>query len=244
MRIIAGEFRSRRLLSPPEDWALRPLPDRVKESLFALLRGHCEGGVFVDAFAGTGSFGIEAISRGAARCVFIERDRRHAELLRTNITNLRAEDRAEVVVSDALGLGALARCPRPTTVVFLDPPYDLVNEPVGWRRVRDQSAKFVELLSDDGFLVLRTPWPFLHEAEESGVSGREPAVRRPDAEARRHGPGPKRQEPDTDEEAEAAQDGQASRPARTAPDLSILGAAGPETHEYGSTAVHLYMRRK
>jgi 16S rRNA (guanine(966)-N(2))-methyltransferase RsmD len=243
VRIIAGEFRSRRLLSPPEDWALRPLPDRVKESLFALLRGHCEGGVFVDAFAGTGSFGLEAISRGAARCVFIERDRRHAELLRTNINSLRAEDRAEVVVSDALGPGALARCPRPTTVVFLDPPYDLVSEPVGWRRVRDQAAKFVELISDDGFLVLRTPWPFLHEPEASGAGRPESGSRRPEAAAGRRGRGARKQSADTEEGTEAAQEGQTGRPARIAPDLSIAGAAGPETHEYGSTAAHLYMRR-
>ncbi len=209
MRIIAGEFRSRRLLSPPEGWAVRPIPDRVKESLFSLLRGHCAGGVFFDGFAGTGSFGLEAISRGAVRCVFVERDRRHAEMLRSNIDTLGATDRSEVVVSDALGPGALARCPRPCTVIFLDPPYELVNEPVGWRRVRDQSAKLVECLSGEGFLILRTPWPFHHEAPR----GTPPE------------PGRER--------------------ARPVPlDLTIPGGAGPETHEYGSTAVHLYTTKK
>ncbi len=209
MRIIAGEFKSRRLLSPPETWAVRPIPDRVKESLFSLLRGHCEGAVFFDGFAGTGSFGLEAISRGAARCVFVERDRRHAEMLRANIETLGAKDRSEVVAGDVLGPGALARCPRQCTVVFLDPPYELVNEPVGWRRVRDQAANLVECLSDDGFLVLRTPWPFHHDAPQDAL------------------PEPGREKP---------------RPAPA--DLSIAGAVGPETHVYGSTAAHLYMRKK
>lgn len=208
MRIIAGEFKSRRLLSPPQDWALRPLPDRVKESLFSLLRGHCPDGVFLDGFAGSGSFGLEAVSRGAARCVFIERDRRHAELLRTNIQTLGAQDRAEVVVGDALGPGALARCPRPVTVVFLDPPYELVEDQVGWRRVRDQAARYAECLSDDGFLIVRTPWPFHHDAPEGTP------------------PEPGRTK------------------ARIPADLAIAGTIGPETHDYGSTAAHLYMRKK
>jgi hypothetical protein len=112
-------------------------------------------------------------------------------------------------VGDALGAGALARCPRPCTVVFLDPPYGLVNEPAGWRRVRDQAAKLTECLSDDGFLVARTPWPFRHPAPE----GTPPEPGHPTATP-------------------------------IAADLSIPGAAGPETHEYGSTAVHLYMRKK
>lgn len=229
MRIIAGEFRSRRLLSPPEDWAVRPIPDRVKESLFSLLRGHCEGGVFFDGFAGTGSLGLEAISRGASRCVFVERDRRHADLLRANIKNLGADGRAEVFVGDALGPGAAARCPRPCTVVFLDPPYELVNEPVGWRRVRDQAARLIEHLTEDGFLIVRTPWPFLHEVidDAASVAGppRRAAVRRPEVE-------------DAEEQPEAG------RTTREPADLAIAGAVGPETHEYGSTAAHLYMRKK
>jgi 16S rRNA (guanine(966)-N(2))-methyltransferase RsmD len=201
VRIIAGEYRSRRLLAPRDATATRPLPDRVKESLFSLLRGHTEGADVFDAFAGTGSFGLEALSRGAARCVFIERDRDAASLLKRNIELLGAGDRAEVVVGDALGPGALARCPRPARIIFLDPPYALVEDDAGWRRVRTQLQRLAECLTDDGFLIIRTPWPFIHEPH-------------------------------------------AADSPRTSADLAIPGTVGPETHSYGSTAVHLYMRLK
>src|SRR5215475_7819068 len=103
MRIIAGEFRSRRLLTPKDDAVTRPIPDRVKESLFGLLRGHCEGAQVFDGFAGTGALGLEAISRGAGRCVFVEKDKGAAELLRRNIEALGAGDRCELILGDALG---------------------------------------------------------------------------------------------------------------------------------------------
>ncbi len=88
MRIIAGEFR-RRLLRTPEGYdKTRPLPDRVKESLFGLLRGHCEGARVLDCFAGSGAFGLEMISRGAAQVVMVERDRAVARILQANIDTL------------------------------------------------------------------------------------------------------------------------------------------------------------
>jgi len=166
MRIIAGEFRSRRIESPPEGSTTRPIPDRVRESVFGLLRGHFEDGARVfDAFAGTGVIGLEAISRGAAWCVFVEKDRRVGKVLRRNIASLGVEDRCEVFEGDALGAGALARCPRPVDVAFFDPPYALARDALGWRRLRAQLEQMVERLADDGFLVLRTPWP-LTSAEE------------------------------------------------------------------------------
>src|SRR5689334_13405158 len=160
MRIIGGEFRSRKLLTPRDDSITRPIPDRVKESLFGLLRGHCEGATVFDAFAGTGALGLEAISRGAERCVFVERDKAAAEMLQQNIEALGVADRCELVTGDALGPGALARAPRPLTLAFMDPPYALVREAIGWQRVRAQMEQLVRILSDDGFAVLRTPWPF------------------------------------------------------------------------------------
>lgn len=236
VRIIAGEFRSRRLFSPPPDWAVRPITDRVKESVFSILRGHCRGATWVDAFAGTGSIGLEALSRGADRCVFIEMDRRAVEMLRANIAAVGAGDRAEVVASDALGAGALARCPRPCTIVFMDPPYALVEDAAGWRRVRDQAARFVECLSDDGFLLIRTPHPLRHPApSDAGVArGDAPGPRRSRRGdgAREHASGPT-----------VGVAGEASAPLRPA-DLSIAGAVGPETHAYGSMAVHFYARAR
>lgn len=162
MRIIAGRFRSRKLLTPRDAATTRPMPDRVKESLFSMLRGNTEGAQVLDCFAGTGAVGLEALSRGAERAVFVEKDRRAADLLERNIAALGAEEECEVVRADALGPAALTRCPRPVDLVFFDPPYPLVLDPERWPHVRRQVSRLVELLSPDGFFVLRTPWPFRH----------------------------------------------------------------------------------
>jgi 16S rRNA (guanine(966)-N(2))-methyltransferase RsmD len=215
MRIIAGEFRSRKLETPRDAETTRPIPDRVKESLFAILRGHFEGAAVFDGFAGTGAIGLEAVSRGAARCIMVEKNRDVAAILRRNVEVLGAGDRCEVVVGDALGPGALSRCPEPVDLVFLDPPYDLVRDPVGWKRVRAQMEQLVARLADDGFAALRTPWPFLHDA-------------------------PEQTPPVVDEDGQPLP----QRPKGVPVDLTIPGAVGPETHEYGTTAVHLYMRRR
>lgn len=113
MRIVAGEFRSRRLHTPGDASVTRPYPDRVKVSLFDLLRGQFEGASVLDAFCGVGTLGLEAVSRGASYCVFVERDKGVAALLQRNIQELGVTDRCEVLVGDALGAGALARCPDP-----------------------------------------------------------------------------------------------------------------------------------
>lgn len=259
MRIIAGEFRSRRLLTPRDDTVTRPIPDRVKESLFGLLRGHTEGAHVFDGFAGTGAIGLEAISRGAERCVFIERDKSAADLLRRNIEALGVGDRCEVVVGDALGPGALARCPRPVNLVFLDPPYPLIQDPVGWKRVRAQLEKLIDLLTDDGFAILRTPWPFSliasadgAETADAAVPPRRPRRSRRDREeddrrwtGRPHGRGTEEPE-ETDEPEDAGDGASGAAPAiqRIPADLTFPNAVGPETHIYHSTAIHLYMRRK
>ncbi|MBI2688884.1 MAG: 16S rRNA (guanine(966)-N(2))-methyltransferase RsmD [Acidobacteria bacterium] len=118
MRVIAGEFRSRKLASVP-GLAVRPTPDRLRESLFSILMPVIEGAVFVDAYAGSGSVGIEALSRGAKRCVFIERSSAALEVLRANLVSLGAQARVNVIRGKAAQvLGAYA-----ADIVFLDPPY-------------------------------------------------------------------------------------------------------------------------
>lgn len=251
MRIIAGEFRSRRLLAPKDDSVTRPIPDRVKESLFGLLRGHCEGANVFDGFAGTGAIGLEAVSRGAARCVFVERDKGAAELLRRNIEALGVQDRCDLVIGDALGPGALSRSPRPLTLAFLDPPYPLIRDQIGWRRVQGQLSNLINLLTEDGFAMVRTPWPFMLEtAPEIGTAPaehRKPGRKRPrrEREARRN-----REEWPlaVEEPAEPLVDG-APEPEhlethKVAADLSLPNATGPETHVYHTTAVHLYARKR
>lgn len=118
MRVIAGEFKSRKLASVP-GWDVRPTPDRLRETMFSILTPVVEGAVFVDAYAGSGSVGIEALSRGAARCVFIERSPAALEVLRANVASLGLQGRAQVLRGKAAG--ALAG--YKADIVFLDPPY-------------------------------------------------------------------------------------------------------------------------
>jgi len=214
------------------------MPDRVRESLFGLLRGHTEGAAVFDAFAGTGSIGLEAVSRGAARCVMVERDRRVAATLERNVRELGAEDRCEVVVGDALGGGALAACPSPVHLVFFDPPYALVEDPAGWQRARAQFMRLIDRLDETGYAVLRTPWPFMHPVHAaSPASARERDGR---ASRRAGAPGAR----DDDDAAEGAEGGVAPPPVpKERVDLVLPNALGPETHVYHHTAVHLYMRR-
>jgi len=119
MRVIAGEFRSRRLKSIP-GLATRPTPDRLRETLFDILGPRVEATVFLDAYAGTGAVGIEAISRGAAQAIFIERSKGAERVLRENLASLGIEDRALV----ALGAAATLIGRYKAGIVFLDPPYD------------------------------------------------------------------------------------------------------------------------
>lgn len=121
--MIGGEFRSRRLKTIP-GVATRPTPDRLRETLFDILAPRIEGCVFLDAYAGTGAVGIEALSRGAARAIFIEKNRAAVSVIRDNLASLGLEARAEVYTSKALAV--LARVPA--EIVFLDPPYELEAE--------------------------------------------------------------------------------------------------------------------
>lgn len=123
MRVIGGDFRSRRLKSiPGRD--TRPTPDRLRETLFDILGSRIEGAVFLDAYAGTGAVGIEALSRGAARAIFIERSRKAARVILENLQSLGIENRGLVVT--ASGVSAMKTCEA--DVVFLDPPYERGNE--------------------------------------------------------------------------------------------------------------------
>ena len=123
MRIIAGEFRSRRLKSIPGA-ATRPTPDRLRETLFDILAPRIAGATFLDAYAGTGAVGMEALSRGAAHAFFLERHRAALEAIRQNLASLGVEPRATVVAGPVL----LTLPKHHADIVFLDPPYDLERE--------------------------------------------------------------------------------------------------------------------
>lgn len=123
MRVIAGKFRSRRLRSLP-GLDVRPTPDRLREALFNVLAPRIEGSTFVDAYAGCGAVGIEALSRGAARVVFIERKPAAARQIRENLRSLGVEEGFEIHCGKAVPRLAQAQA----DIVFLDPPYDLDRE--------------------------------------------------------------------------------------------------------------------
>ena len=132
MRVIAGKFRSRQLKSL-KGMALRPTSDRLRETLFNVLGGRVSGSFFVDAFAGTGAVGIEALSRGARQVAFIEKHAPAAALIKKNLESLEAREGVQVLAVDAVhGLDVLGKAQRGNDtgpdIVFLDPPYGNVDD--------------------------------------------------------------------------------------------------------------------
>lgn len=120
MRVIAGTWRGRPLVAPKGD-ATRPTADRTREALFSMLAsrlGSFEGLAVADLFAGSGALGIEALSRGAASCLFVEQDRAALDVLKANLSRLDA--RGDVRATSVMALGA---APAPLDLVMMDPPY-------------------------------------------------------------------------------------------------------------------------
>lgn len=158
MRVIGGTHRSRPLIAPPDAAVTRPITDRVKEALFNRLMSlnQLGAGNVLDIFAGTGSMGIEALSRGADHCTFIERNNRIAKLLRRNLQDLGFESRATLLTVDAfISLGPVL-AHRPIDLVFCDPPYPVMQD----ERDRTRIVRMLEALPDldpDAAVVLRTP---------------------------------------------------------------------------------------
>ncbi|EAT07599.1 16S rRNA (guanine(966)-N(2))-methyltransferase RsmD [Sphingobium sp. 10 DY56-G10] len=121
MRIIAGEWRGRPLTAPKAD-ATRPTADRTRETLFSMLTsriGSFEGLAVGDFFAGSGALGFEALSRGAATCLFVEQDKAALDAIRAN--GDRFGVRPDIRPSSVLTLGP---APAPLDIIFMDPPYD------------------------------------------------------------------------------------------------------------------------
>jgi 16S rRNA (guanine966-N2)-methyltransferase len=121
MRVVAGELGGRRLVAP-DGTSTRPTTDRVREAIFNSLAsaGVLDGALVADLFAGSGAIGIEALSRGAERCVFVESDRAALRALDDNLDALDLHGRSKVLSSDALSVASLLDA----DIVFADPPYD------------------------------------------------------------------------------------------------------------------------
>lgn len=127
MRVIAGSARRIQLTTPP-GLATRPTTDRTKETLFNIISGELADCRFLDLFAGSGAIGIEALSRGAERAVFVEQDRAALSCIKDNLARTRLGERAKILAMDAAGaLQYLKAAGEPFDIIFMDPPYRM-----GW----------------------------------------------------------------------------------------------------------------
>ena len=124
MRIVAGEHRSRVLEAPKGD-AVRPTSDKVRGALFNMLnsRGAVVDALVLDVFCGTGALGLEALSQGARRCAFIDKNKSSLDLAKRNIQTLKETARSQTLLLDGAKLPLRPINIEPATLVFLDPPY-------------------------------------------------------------------------------------------------------------------------
>lgn len=128
LKILGGRFKGRALLSPPEKFA-RPTTSMLRKAVFDICQQEIEGARFLDLFACTGAMGIEAISRGASHATFVEQDRKIASLLRENLHKFEIEEEATVLIGNALDpFRLLQKSSSPFTLVYVDPPYPLIQK--------------------------------------------------------------------------------------------------------------------
>jgi len=145
MRIIAGEYKGRRL-TPPADRSVRPTTDKVKEALFSILADRIWGSRVLDLFSGTGNLGIEALSRGAELCVFGDHSRESLKLIRSNIAHCKAEDGARIAAGDYKK--TLMNLGEEFDVILLDPPYGKGYLEECFSLIREYGV-----LAEDGIIV-------------------------------------------------------------------------------------------
>lgn len=149
MRVIGGEARGR-VIRLPGGCRIRPTADRIKGALFNIL-GPVEGKSFLDLFAGSGNVGLEALSRGARRSVFVEKDSRLVVAIEENLQRLGFEGRAEVIAADAeKGLRRLQKREERFDILFADPPYE-----EGFPADIADKLKTADLLAENGVIILQ-----------------------------------------------------------------------------------------
>jgi 16S rRNA (guanine966-N2)-methyltransferase len=149
MRIIAGSLKGRRLKAPTWD-GLRPTSDKLRETLFNILAPRIAGARVLDAYAGTGAAGIEALSRGAASVTFVERDRRAQTLIADNLAHCGVADGYVIIRADmARAIGQLRAAGLTFDIALLDPPYD--------QSADAELAALADLLAPGGVAVLEHP---------------------------------------------------------------------------------------
>ncbi len=159
MRIIAGQHKGRKLLGPAGKGTTRPITDRVKTSLFDRLTadGLIEGAVVLDLFCGTGSMGLECLSRGAKRVTFVDRDRVARARLEKNLEAIGKRGDATVLSGDILSAGLVGVLPDgPYDLIFVDPPYPMMADGKSGAKVMAQLERLAGAAAAGAVLEMRT----------------------------------------------------------------------------------------
>lgn len=149
MRVISGKAKGI-ALKTPEGMTTRPTADRVKEALFSIIQFDLPGAEVLDLFGGTGQLGIEALSRGAKRAVFVDQGEAACRLIRENLKKTHFEQEASVVRSDYLAY--LNRCKEKFRIIFLDPPYAEVFLETALKKISE-----IDILQSGGIIIAERP---------------------------------------------------------------------------------------
>ncbi len=150
IRVISGSYKGMRLKRVPSP-LVRPMPDKLKEALFNIIRDDVRGSIFLDGFAGTGSVGIEALSRGAKKVVFIDDYFPSVKVVRANLAKCRAEEKALVIHKDFnRAVIRLAGQKAKFDLIFLDPPYRYLDERNPLKVIKKR-----EIIKPKGMIILR-----------------------------------------------------------------------------------------
>ena len=162
MRVIAGKARGV-TLKTPDGFVTRPTSDRVKEALFSIIQFDLPGAHVLDLFGGTGQLGIEALSRGAKRAVFVDAGEPACKLIRENLKRTKMEQEAQIVRADYLTY--LQRCKEQFDIIFLDPPYAEVFLENAIKKITE-----IDILQSGGIIVAERPADKVLNLEFSGFS--------------------------------------------------------------------------
>ncbi|MBS3970430.1 MAG: 16S rRNA (guanine(966)-N(2))-methyltransferase RsmD [Clostridia bacterium] len=146
MRVISGYARGRRIIAP-KGTKIRPTSDRVKEAIFNTISPLVAQSDFLDLFAGTGNIGIEALSRGAKSCTFVDKSLQAIKCIKNNLSNTGFEDRSTIMLGDSRTI--IAKLTQTYDIIFLDPPY-------GYDLVMPIMKKLKLLLKEEGIIVVET----------------------------------------------------------------------------------------